>query len=230
MGRIRKPFHREEKYLEARKIFVIAFEGAEDKAEDRYFKGIQNLANELCEPNKPRIHIKAIPNFENKSAPSYIFENLKKFKDDYNLDYNEEESFMLIDFDSHQANIENYDINNKCKDNNFHLLICNPCFELWLLLHFIDVANKDKNEKQKLSENKRESNSMRYIDTSLKTACGSSNKSNLNFNKYKNNIYTAIENAKKLETCINSLDDYQLKATAYIVVEKILNYCKIENL
>ncbi len=230
MGRNRKPFVRETEYLDARKIFVIAFEGAEDKAEDRYFKGIQNIANSLCKPNNARIHIKSIPNFDNKSAPNYIFKNLKKFKDEYNLDYDEEESFMLIDFDRHLDNLKKNKIVESCKKNDFRLLICNPCFELWLLLHFIDVANIDVNEKQKLLENKRETKAKNYIDKCLREACGSSNKSKLDFRRYKDNVYRAIENAKKLDNDANSdITSLELRAMTYIVVEKILQYCEIEN-
>jgi hypothetical protein len=52
---------------------------------------------------------------------------------DANLAY--DEAWCIFDIDEH-PNVE--DAKNQARDNNLHVAISNPCFELWLVLHFQD--------------------------------------------------------------------------------------------
>jgi hypothetical protein len=206
--RDRLDFKRDIRFKDFHKIIVIAFEGAEDKAEDRYFEGIQSILDKKTIDKSFKVYIHSIPNKNNLSAPSHIFENLNEFNtDDLDLDFKEDKSFLLVDFDRHLPNIIKHDIENKCKNGNIKLIICRPCFELWLLLHFEDVSSLDEDNKKLLLKNAKVSTEGKPINNRLTEACGSANKRNLNFETYKDNILQAIENTLKLDNSNNVIPD-----------------------
>lgn len=216
--RHRQDFTRDSEFKKVYKIVVIAFEGADDKLEDRYFAGIQNVLNLKTLPASPKVYIHSIPNIEDKSAPNHILDNLKNFnQSDLDLDFTEDRSFLLIDYDRHLANIENHNIVKECKKESINLIICRPHFELWLLLHFEDISADTDKEKLRLLIDKKVKNQGKPIDNSLKKACGSASKKNLDFDKYKNNISQAITNSFKLDSSDNVIPD-----TLSARVDKIL--------
>ncbi len=95
-----------------------------------------------------------------------------------------------------------------CKELGFNVFLTTPCFELWLLCHFADVA--EKYDVQKLFENEKVSNQHTFVSKELSKIAGinkgigKKNKSILT-NKFR----IAIERMQKLET-----DVYKLLHTA----------------
>jgi len=223
--REQRNFKREIRFKDVHKIIVIALEGAEGKAEDRYFEGIQGLLNKRTTDQPFKVYIHSIPNKDDLSAPSHIFENLNKFnKKDLDLNFKEDRSFLLVDYDRHLPNIIKHDIEKKCKNGDIKLIICRPCFELWLLLHFEDVSSLDENTKKLLFTNSKAPAQGKLINNRLTKACGSANKSNLNFDNYNDHILQAIENTLKLDNSDNVIPDC-LSAR----VDKILNEVGIQH-
>jgi hypothetical protein len=41
----------------------------------------------------------------------------------------------------------------ECQSKGYFLAVSNPCFEIWLLLHFEDVSNQGDSRKQELTRN-----------------------------------------------------------------------------
>ena len=223
--RKREEFKRNIGFRKVHKIVVIAFEGASDKAEDRYFAGIQKLINGLSLPASPRFYIHSIPNSNNLSAPNYIFENINSFnKDELDLDFNEDRSFLLIDYDQHLTNIENHKIVDKCQEGSINLIICRPCFELWLLLHFEDISLLEDEEQQRLLQNTKVKGKGFPINNRLFDACGSANKSNLDFVKYENNVEKAVKNCIKLNGSDDTIPDTLSARVDKILKEVGVNY------
>src|SRR5688572_15603817 len=104
---------------EREKMFLLAYEGNE--TEPTYFEALKNnyrFNNEIIEIVSLR------RDKENtNSAPKYVFENLQKIKEEYDLAINDE-LWMIIDRDRHH-NIQEY--HNKCKDeHNFYLALSSP--------------------------------------------------------------------------------------------------------
>jgi hypothetical protein len=90
----------------------------------------------------------------------------------------------------------------------YQLAISNPCFEVWLYLHFDDLIGEFKFCKQ--------------IEDKIQAKVGSYNKSNLNLSLYEDKIQDAIVRAKALDT--NSRQ-YWTKSTGtrvYKIVEILL--------
>lgn len=82
----------------------------------------------------------------------------------------------------------------RCKEKKFGLYVSNPCFEFWLLLHFDEVFEMDKN---KLLENQKVTAKRRYAEQELRRIWPAYTKSSYPAPKLVKNIDRAIENEKK---------------------------------
>ena len=83
------------------------------------------------------------------------------------------------------------------KNGNINLIVSNPCFEFWLLLHFkkcSDIAP------ELIFENKKVGNRT-FVENLLKNCLGGSySKSRLKFEQFKNHINEAIANSRTYAT------------------------------
>lgn len=147
--------------------------------------------------------------FENISTD--ILEYLKNQR--INLDYNEEIDVINLIVDRDKSSFKDYqyfNLLNECYKENIKLYVSNPCFEVWLLMHFDEFENLDH---QKLLENKRVSKSKKsrkYADKMLSNIIGY-NKKDLKFDTFIDRVDDAIkreknycENLKELENKIGS--------------------------
>lgn len=119
------------------------------------------------------------------------------------------------------------DIWNDCKKKKFGFYISNPCFELWLYLHKVDVAKKvSAGDKEKMRRNLKQ-NEETYMAKRVKKVCHhSKNISQIEFQRhYKNRLYSAIEHAKGLETHMPGLLN-KLGTNVGLLVEEILSRCE----
>ena len=99
--------------------------------------------------------------------------------------------FIIVDRDPKSFTVEQCDsVKKRCKDCNFGLIVSNPCFELWLLLHF-DVE-KDKILRHTTPESLKEL---------LKSVTGQDR--DLDFNIYHKGIRHAMERLKNEGYCEN---------------------------
>ena len=103
---------------------------------------------------------------------------------------------LIIDRDRGSFKDSQYDkLVLECKQENIKLYVSNPCFEVWLLMHFKEFENLDF---QKLLENKRvnsRKNARKYTDKKLSEIIGY-DKTNLNFALFVNRIEEAIKREK----------------------------------
>jgi hypothetical protein len=90
----------------------------------------------------------------------------------------------------------------------YHLAVSNPCFELWIYLHFFDLAGA----KMKCVEYERQ----------IRAHLGSYNKSNLNTEPLKPCVSDAIRRARQAANT-NDLWPGSAGSDVYRVVEKIHN-------
>lgn len=80
---------------------------------------------------------------------------------------------------------------NRCAENNFGFFITNPCFEFWLLLHFEEVHELDREE---LLENRRVNSKRRYAENELRNI----------FPKYAKTSYHAEDLVKRIDVAIKN--------------------------
>ena len=160
------------------RLIVIATEG--EKTEKQYF---ENLFN------SPIIQVKILETKpEDKSAPRYVFERLDAYKKSYDI-HGDDELWLMIDVDRWEMK-ELKAVCRLAKQKGFFVAISNPCFELWLRLHFAEADIKDTNCKA--------------LKARLKAELGSYNWANLDLTLYTSgNIALAIKRAQALEQDTN---------------------------
>lgn len=92
----------------------------------------------------------------------------------------------------------------KCKEMGFGLYITNPCFEFWLLLHFDEVFDLDKD---KLLENPKITAKRRYVEQELRRIWPGYKKTSYRADQLVKNIDHAINNERKFCEDVEELEN-----------------------
>jgi len=153
------------------KLFIVATEGKE--TEKQYFRMF----------NSTRIKVEILATTEDgKSSPEYVLERLDKCKKQYDL--NEDDMLWLVSDVDRWGDKKLSAACSQARQRGYNLAISNPCFEVWLTLHFEDINTEDR--------------TCDNFKARLRTILGSYNGSNLNISAYKPNTKDAVNRAKNL--------------------------------
>ena len=104
---------------------------------------------------------------------------------------------LITDRDKQSFKEDQYDyVVETCKQKGYCFYVTNPCFEFWILLHYNEVFDYNRDD---LLENKKESvkAKKRYIEKQLSILMGGYNKDKLSFEKLVDKVSTAITNEKQ---------------------------------
>jgi hypothetical protein len=181
------------------RVFIIATEGR--KTEKQYFS--------LFHSTRIKIEILATGE-DNKSDPENVISRLNEFANKYDLT-DEDSLWLMVDTDRW---IDRHKVKNfmfvcqEARKKGYHLAISNPCFEVWLYLHFDELIGEFKLCKE--------------IEDKIRAKVGSYNKSNLDLPLYEGKMNDAIARAKALDT---NPRQYWTKSTGtrvYKIVEVLL--------
>lgn len=179
----------------------IAYEGAVDEAE--YFA---SLPNQIARRYQGLLKIIPITKSSTDAAPQKVRDDIINYmaKQGISRLKNTNSSdiiFMVIDKDNHfegthaQKNIEAI---NECIDKGIKVLCTAPCFELWLILHYLDVATCDASYKRDLLLNNKKNNR-----TFSKRAIKELRKGE-SFNDMQKKTLIALDNEAKLNSLAKS--------------------------
>jgi len=129
MARRKRKIDRELGKLADTSIIVIASE--DDKAVKQYF--------ELFEST--RVQFNVLNTDDGKSSPQAVLERIDKYKAENQI--GEGDEFWIVTDVDHWAtpgHVKNLiEVLRKSKQKGVSVAISNPCFDLWLLLHFADL-------------------------------------------------------------------------------------------
>lgn len=191
MGRKAKKLIRRKTYWSQKTLYVIATEGA--VTEKIYF-------NEMFRRKNIRMPILATKSGD--SSPDKVFKRLIEYRRTYNASPNE--LWLVIDRDNwNKVTLDA--IAKECQKKDYNLIISNPCFELWLLLH-------QKNPKQPLT--------IANCVNELKKLIPGYTKSKFNIENIHKNVGLAINHAKVLD---NKKDIQEPPSTkVFKLVEKLI--------
>ena len=114
-------------FRDPKKFFFIAMEGKE--TEPRYFQ-------EFKTPRDANIQLKLVPNPKHKSKPSEVLDRLRHYMRN-NAMRTGDEGWIIIDKNSWQE-AELDAVCHRAAQDGYFFAVSNPCFELWLYLHFRD--------------------------------------------------------------------------------------------
>jgi hypothetical protein len=109
-----------------------------------------------------------------------------------------DELWMVVDRDFKSWTVRELSESRQlCSQKGYSLALSNPCFELWLLLHLVDVNALNAKEKEKLRRNKR-SGKRTHCEYLLKDKLGEYNKSHPDFSLILPHVQQAIKHADTL--------------------------------
>lgn len=183
--------------LNPKSKYYIIPEG--EKTEIQYFLGIRDNAREIN--INSLIEVIPIENDDEELGQSHPIRKITNFNEDiennkFLYDKEIDKVCFVIDRDPQNFSEQQYDNFLKmCKEYNYKVYVSNPTFELFLLLHDDKIFDIDKTA---MLENRRVSNSKRFLEVKLSEIFGC-NKKNINFEKFKVNIKKAINNEKQFE-------------------------------
>lgn len=147
------------------------------------------------------------------SAPNHVIKELDEYSQKWELEEGDE-LWMVIDVDR-WGDVKLNSISAECAEKGYKLAISNPCFELWLILHFDDLASSGTifcNNKELVAR--------------LKEILGCYNKSKLNFDDFASRIKTAIENSKKMDHSPSANWITPNGSRMHNLIEKIISYSR----
>jgi hypothetical protein len=124
-----RPLAREEKTYRDDRLCIIATE--DTHAPEQYFRIFRDS----------KIKVRVLPTGDGLSAPQHVFDRLDAFAEEFDL-MDEDELWLMLDTDhwvkaDHIANFNN--VCAQAVQKRFNLAHSNPCFEVWLLLHLVDL-------------------------------------------------------------------------------------------
>jgi len=201
---------------EPRRFIVIATEGT--KTEKQYFEAMA-LADAFTPTSK--VHIEVLEKLSTDSSPTHIIEMLDAFKRKYVL-RKYDELWMVIDLDQWQDR-ELGTVAAQCVQKNYQLAVSNPCFELWLLLHFKSLDDYTDAELVEMAKNKHVTAKRTWLDKELVNVLGSYNKAAIKPTRFFPFANVAIARAKDLDTSPEHRWPNTLGTRVYLLVESIKN-------
>ena len=207
----------QETYRDAR-LIVIAFEGKD--TERIYLKA---LAKEYT---NPRVHVHILERSEaeqNNSSPEHVLKQLNDYKEQYALEA-DDELWLVIDKDRWTEAMLSRVATECAQDEYMHMALSNPCIELWLLLHLVDVTSLSPEEQQQWLENRR--NSRRtdpYLKMRLRQEMGSYHESTYDAQMLIAHVEEAIERAKALDKNLTDRWPQTLGTRVYLLAESVMN-------
>ncbi|MEW6209431.1 MAG: RloB family protein [Acidobacteriota bacterium] len=181
-------------HLRDTRLCVIATEG--EYTEKLYFSMFRN----------PRIQVKVLPAEDGRSAPEYVLDRLELFAEEFQIG-DEDELWVMLDVDRWGDSKLNA-ISARTIRKGYGLAVSNPCFEIWLYLHFLDVGS------QRLSCQK--------VIALLRKHLGGYRKTNLDVEIYRPLIPDAIRRAKELHSNPNERWPSTTGTHVYRIVEKLI--------
>ncbi len=208
---------RREAFRDAR-LIVIASEGKD--TERIYFKA---LAKEYA---NPRVHVHILDRCEgekNNSSPEHVLKQLNDYIEQYALEA-DDELWLVVDRDRWtEAMLSSVAL--KCKNNDYiHLALSNPCIELWLLLHLVDVISLTPKEQQQwLMNKKRSKNADPYLKVLLRQEMGSYHEATYDAQMLIANVEEAIVRARALDKNPKDRWPQSLGTRVYLLAESVMN-------
>ncbi len=114
------------------------------------------------------------------------------------------------------------DIARHCSAKKYLLAVSNPSFELWLLLHHLDISSATERDKELVLENKRG-----YMKRKIREVIGSYNPARIDIHDFWEITNIAIERARNLDTNPEERWPNSIGSRIYILLNKILDSIKV---
>lgn len=193
---------------------VIASEG--ENTEPHYFRNLAAKNSRI-----KVVPLKRIGEDKSKSAPKYVLRQLRDFRR-IEAPRKHDELWRVVDVDQWENLVE---IVNSCEEEGYHPAISNPCFELWLLLHFRSLEEYTSEERQRLLENKKVTKNRTRLEKELSDLLiDGYNKKRPETERFIPFVKVAIERARQLDKNPDDPWPKTLGTQVYLLAERILQH------
>ncbi len=193
--------------FEEKSIFIISIVTEGSKEEQEYIKGYYNY---LYPQGKDNINIEWINEHiidkkkeEKASHPLRRLELMKERLSRKNPHYKEypDEAWLVCDRDDGSFTEEQYDkLLNECKDAKIQIIMSNPAFQVWLLLHY-DRWLSDRIFEDGLSS----SNILKIIECRLKHHINGYSHGKIDISRFSQKVDVALTNSTRYCSDIEKL-------------------------
>lgn len=192
-SRRKRPLDRTIPHLRDTRLFIVATEG--EKTEKQYFEMFRSS----------KIQVKVIPTESGQSSPDYVLKRLVQYCQDFQIG-KDDELWFVSDVDRWRDE-KLSQICQMASQKGFEVAISNPCFEVWLILHFVELPTHF----DKCSQ---------VVDF-LRNQLGGYSK-NIQPDRFHPYIPDAVERAKRLHTNPGERWPTQTGSHVYKLVEKLI--------
>ncbi len=124
------------------KKIVIAMEG--NRTEPLYF----NEVKKKFRSSAVKVELLTRDESDTRSAPVHVIEQLNSYKKNNRL-LDTDKLWLVIDRDRWPQE-QLHDVASRCSTSRYYLGVSNPCFEIWLVLHYEDLSGITSPEKEQL--------------------------------------------------------------------------------
>ena len=203
MPRERREFNRRSDFRDA-SLIIIACEGA--VTEPKYFNGLK------VKIHAAKVHVELlIRDQPGQSSPIAVLSMLDQFSKEYRV-REMDRLWLVIDRDKWTEKML-AEVARATEQRGYLLAASNPCFEIWLLLHFEDVAGSTAQRQNELLEND---------EQLLKTEISSRMQPNVDYiDHFLPHTQTAIKRARALDTHPRARWPNGLGTRVYRLVESL---------
>lgn len=165
---------------------------------------------------------------EQETGIENLTDNISNIIQYGNITYSEEIDKICFIVDRDKKSFVSNDNNNqyqyvlkKCRNKNFGFYVSNPCFEFWLLLHFDEASQLDR---EKLLENPSVTSKRKYAEQQLakQKLLKGFDKTNYNAEILIKNIDTAIKNEALYCEDIEKLE-YEIGSNLGLLINELRN-------
>jgi hypothetical protein len=163
------------------RLYIVSTEGARTEPEYIDWLKLQGWID------RTRVHVEIVstPAEDGTSSPEYVLRRLDEARQRIGT-IEGDECWLLIDVDRWRAE-KLADVTQKAAQKGYRLGVSNPCFEVWLLLHFTDTLPQEPR--------------CDAYEEALRTELGGFNKSSSNFQAYtRERVTEAITHARQRDT------------------------------
>ena len=178
------------------------------------------------EYTNPRVHVHILERSEaeqNNSSPEHVLKQLNDYKEQYALEA-DDELWLVVDKDRWTEAMLSRVATECAQDDYMHMALSNPCIELWLLLHLVDVTSLTSEEQQQWLENRRKSKSADpYLKVRLRQEMGSYHEAAYDAQMLIAHVEEAIERAKTLDKNPTDRWPQTLGTRVYLLAESVMN-------
>lgn len=200
MGRKKRSYKRGLAFRDAKYILIVG----EGKTECQYFSAFKET---LPAEARRRIKLRVSEYIDDgHTQPNQLFGRALAFAQkftDFKKGY--DQLWLLLDKDKNDDG-KLLTVYKDCEITQFNMALSNPCFELWLLIHIVDIQEIPKNVYPFYKGKNNRSKAPKNCEIALRDALGGAyNKANLRIENFLSTTTKAIDRAKALEKLADNI-------------------------